>query len=576
MVESVIAVPKHILSKQELSVKPYYPAFGVVPPDFDPSNPIQPQPKEIAIDCKPEIAGFINHNKTIKKQIEQRMNRLNCYVRWPISRGDKLFLHFSISANNPNIYFLAKGWEPNCERKMLEELGNFSTKFEIILQEIWKPFKEQTQQAKEAKNITTANLLTHFDDNSSMVHFCGFNKDVSDFQLIINQIKKALEAEMAKSKNRITDKCALKANQVYLLRSKQFVETMSSNEVEIKMTDTAVIFNGQPSAVTKAKIAMYEVIAPITDLTLDEESDGRLRMLNKPPVKQRLHDCFTKQKLLVTFEVHGKEVKISGLSQADLNAAKVIIQTEIVERKIELQPSCVSCLRTREWAECKSTLNQRFKLLELIEEKSAVAVISVKDEATAAENVIKEFLNKHVILEELVAMKEGMIEVLKSNCEDDIDTIKTRLKECDVDLKLTKNGCVVKSNMQGLRSAVEEVKRLMKRVHVKDHHIDKPSQAKFYRDMKTRLLIDSIGHLHKVSIKFLEDEEKYVKKSLGDPYMFAEVHLPSNRIIKLAVGDITKYKVDVIVNAANSRMEHGSGVAGAIVTVGMVNLSTFL
>lgn len=38
--------------------------------------------------------------------------------------------------------------------------------------------------------------------------------------------------------------------------------------------------------------------------------------------------------------------------------------------------------------------------------------------------------------------------------------------------------------------------------------------------------------------------------------------------IKLVKGDITKLKVDAIVNAANSYLKHGGGVAGAIVQAG--------
>ncbi|MBO3768707.1 MAG: macro domain-containing protein [Candidatus Brockarchaeota archaeon] len=39
-------------------------------------------------------------------------------------------------------------------------------------------------------------------------------------------------------------------------------------------------------------------------------------------------------------------------------------------------------------------------------------------------------------------------------------------------------------------------------------------------------------------------------------------------LIKFVKGDITKLKVDIIVNAANSYLKHGGGVAGAIVRAG--------
>ena len=47
-----------------------------------------------------------------------------------------------------------------------------------------------------------------------------------------------------------------------------------------------------------------------------------------------------------------------------------------------------------------------------------------------------------------------------------------------------------------------------------------------------------------------------------------ELRLENDKIIRLVKGDITERKVDVIVNAANSYLKHGAGVAGAIVRKG--------
>jgi O-acetyl-ADP-ribose deacetylase len=47
-----------------------------------------------------------------------------------------------------------------------------------------------------------------------------------------------------------------------------------------------------------------------------------------------------------------------------------------------------------------------------------------------------------------------------------------------------------------------------------------------------------------------------------------ELNLNNDKIIRLVKGDITERDVDVIVNAANSYLKHGAGVAGAIVRKG--------
>lgn len=45
-------------------------------------------------------------------------------------------------------------------------------------------------------------------------------------------------------------------------------------------------------------------------------------------------------------------------------------------------------------------------------------------------------------------------------------------------------------------------------------------------------------------------------------------HRVNNKILRLVLGDITERDVDAIVNAANSHLQHGGGVAGAIVRKG--------
>ena len=47
-----------------------------------------------------------------------------------------------------------------------------------------------------------------------------------------------------------------------------------------------------------------------------------------------------------------------------------------------------------------------------------------------------------------------------------------------------------------------------------------------------------------------------------------EINLDNNKILRLVEGDITERNVDVIVNAANSYLRHGGGVAAAIVRKG--------
>jgi O-acetyl-ADP-ribose deacetylase len=50
--------------------------------------------------------------------------------------------------------------------------------------------------------------------------------------------------------------------------------------------------------------------------------------------------------------------------------------------------------------------------------------------------------------------------------------------------------------------------------------------------------------------------------------LILEINLDNNKVLRLVNGDITERSVDAIVNAANSYLKHGGGVAAAIVRKG--------
>jgi O-acetyl-ADP-ribose deacetylase (regulator of RNase III) len=57
-------------------------------------------------------------------------------------------------------------------------------------------------------------------------------------------------------------------------------------------------------------------------------------------------------------------------------------------------------------------------------------------------------------------------------------------------------------------------------------------------------------------------------KIMNDGLEVDQINLKNGKIIRLVKGDITARNVDVVVNAANSYLKHGGGVAAAIVRKG--------
>ena len=58
--------------------------------------------------------------------------------------------------------------------------------------------------------------------------------------------------------------------------------------------------------------------------------------------------------------------------------------------------------------------------------------------------------------------------------------------------------------------------------------------------------------------------------ALTQPKMKSKIELDSGHVLYVAEGDLTEYKVDAIVNAANEALEHVGGIAKAIVDKGIL------
>jgi hypothetical protein len=55
------------------------------------------------------------------------------------------------------------------------------------------------------------------------------------------------------------------------------------------------------------------------------------------------------------------------------------------------------------------------------------------------------------------------------------------------------------------------------------------------------------------------------------PNVFSKASMGTGKVLQLMIGDIVQCPADVIVNAANADLVHGSGVAGAISKAGKVH-----
>ena len=192
---------------------------------------------------------------------------------------------------------------------------------------------------------------------------------------------------------------------------------------------------------------------------------------------------------------------------------------------------------------------------------------------------IQNFFKENTVREEFVAAATvGMATVVAKYLKNEISTVCNDFATCNVSVNVVVedankgSGFVVRGTVHGLKNAVKRMQVLLDKVVEREKTIDRTGIPQYLQSERGQQSIKSIATNHRAYIG------KVVERSAEKPVAVTAVAGPAVKLtmsvgmkftMKIVVGDITEHKVDAIVNAANSALDHAGGVAGSIVDKGM-------
>ena len=135
-----------------------------------------------------------------------------------------------------------------------------------------------------------------------------------------------------------------------------------------------------------------------------------------------------------------------------------------------------------------------------------------------------------------------------------------------VSVNFNKTGMVAEGPKDNLPGTVREVKELLSRIKEDKMTFKKPGAAKYLTGDKGQEFLQQTGLATECFITTSDDGKMSSTHSVGR--VLAEVKLGPDQQLLIVQGDITQWEVDGIVNAANGQLNHGGGVAAAIVKAG--------
>lgn len=357
-----------------------------------------------------------------------------------------------------------------------------------------------------------------------------------------------------------------------------------NTKVDIILDKGQVCIWGPSTVVHKVSADIWEAVANMNEVSC-EVSQNAVEVLRRRPCQLFIQQQFTANNLQALATFHGDEegpcaLRVIGMNSEVAQKASRLVKTTIVEESIVLDDGQVQLEKSEKWRSFRDELTANSILGIKFDEKSnKLCMTGRREDVTTALRSVKGFLNENTIVSEVLEFPRGSRRFLSKYQEHELRIIQEELnKYCTVIKGIAEDEeVVVTGTNEGVKKAMENVYNLASQVESQKVPIDKPGMRRVLNRNNGRKMLNLLENENNCVIEFFEGEKDASSKDVmeeekGDERIEKESECtfltPQGKMIKVFKDNICDRNVDVIVNAANTKLQHLSGVSKAILDAG--------
>jgi len=263
------------------------------------------------------------------------------------------------------------------------------------------------------------------------------------------------------------------------------------------------------------------------------------------------------------------------------------IKSAFIRKPVELDDSESAARQIPAWQNLKLSLTSEMPTLLIDETDHSYTLTCSSGQADGVLERIQNFFKENAIREEFAAAATvGMATVVNMYLRDEITAICGDFVACNVSVTMLADdvrrgsGFVIRGTVHGLRNAVKRIQGLLAKVVEREKTIDGPGIPQYLQSARGRQYLRYIEANHRAFIgevtESVAERPAVMSHPAAGPGVKMMITMYKKFVTKIVVGDITEYKVDAVVNAANGSLDHAGGVARSIVDKGIQSVSHFI
>ena len=552
----------HSIGDAQLGVRPYYSLLG------------KPQPVKADVELVQNIAVDVVKMQFIfehcKADLTEVQNRYGVQITW-IESADSVTVLPKDEASRNKCSF-----DEACEAigSFLAEFVKSSTR---VPPQAWdyvvENFKKSKSSAKEKLRID------HIPEQH-VILFVGKKQDVEDVAEELEGVMEEIDKRLRREASKIESTLSIPYMHLQFLKNLELAEELESRHEEIEVTillqKGKVQIRSPPDIIHKVSAAIWEAVAKMTKLKLNLPQNA-VSLLRSTSCQAFIRDMFTANNLqaMIAFDEKNGDLAVMGTEIDVAEKAHDLVKTLMVEECVDLDEDQVQLEKNGKWHQLRKEITEkRILTLSFDRGNKKIYLVGVEEDVSVAVKAVKRFLTENTIISSVVTLPKGCRRFLVKYREQELQQIQEELKEYSTQIKgLTdedEEHLVVSGTSCGVDNAKELIQDLASKVQSQKMPVSKPGMSKVLDRSKGKKLVGTLENENKCVIEYFKpskDDAKEVKKEKKaekKKESLCDLLTPDGKRILVFKDNICDRNVDVIVNAANSKLHHVGGVSKAI------------
>jgi len=311
-------------------------------------------------------------------------------------------------------------------------------------------------------------------------------------------------------------------------------------------------------------------------------TDSIWKCLQNNQIFLKISSLMENHRVIFTVSQVSKTINVHAMSQRDLGIGIEKFKQTVVEEQVPLNESEASFVIGKKGSQVVDELLSSRKFMLSERSEKSFKFTGLANECDAAKKELAKVLQENAFQTKYLPFSLGKTRAVLTICRDHINSLLQKNSNHQISVNKSEDECSIKVTGYGqvVSCVAEQVEVISKVIKKEDLVFQRPGLAKVIELDSSKHILSSLEKdKNVVIIQKEQDREGTIPREeiereydiitdLGSSILICTYQSGGDVSLSVYKGDITKHKADIIVNAANSKLWLGGGVAGAILSAG--------